>query len=216
MRILAFSDVHGSYKKVDEILYQEADYDAIIIAGDLTTIGTPKEAEDTIRLFQTHRKPLFAVAGNMDLPVLDETFARLGISVNAKGIVHGNIGFFGVSASPFTPMDTPYEISEEEIKRRADAGWKDVSSARWKIFVPHAPPRNTKVDKVMIGMHVGSTAVREFVETHQPDVVVCGHIHEARGMDTIGKTKVVNCGPAGKGYYAVIDVEDEINVELRG
>jgi Icc-related predicted phosphoesterase len=55
-----------------------------------------------------------------------------------------------------------------------------------------------------------------FIELHQPDVVVCGHVHEARGVDTIGKTQVVNCGQAGKGYYAVINLDDKISVEVKG
>ncbi|MGH2569554.1 MAG: metallophosphoesterase family protein [Bacteroidota bacterium] len=216
MRILAFSDIHGSYRKVEEILAKESGYDAIIIAGDLTTVGSRREAEDALERFQTHGKPMYVVAGNMDPPELDELFVGLGVSINARGIIQDGVGFFGVSASPFTPMNTPYEISEDEIKRRAEAGWKNVSNARWKIFVPHAPPRDTNVDKIMIGMHVGSTAVREFIETYQPDAAVCGHIHEARGMDAIGKTTIVNCGPVGRGYYAVIEIGDKINVELRG
>ena len=216
MRILAFSDIHGSYKRVDEILSKESGYDAIIVAGDLTTFGSKQEAEKALRLFQLHGTPLVGVAGNMDPPELESTFSFLGVSVNAKGVVREGVGFFGVSASPFTPMNTPYEISEEEIARRAEAGWKNVAEASWKVFIPHAPPRDTKVDRIASGSHVGSTAVREFIEQRHPDVVVCGHIHEARGLDSIGKTKIVNCGPAGQGYYAIIEVGNNITIELRG
>ena len=221
MRILAFSDIHGAYKKVNEILTKESAYDLILIVGDLTTRGSPREAQDAIKLFQSHGKPqgdkpLLAVAGNMDPRELDDTFDSLGISINAKGVVREKVGFFGVSASPFTPMHTPYEIPEEEISLRAEKGWVDVVTAQWKIFAPHAPPRDTKVDVITGGVHVGSTAVREFVEKHQPDVVVCGHIHEARGVDTIGKTKIVNCGPAGRGYYVVIEVGAEVTIETKG
>lgn len=216
MRILAFTDIHGAYNKTDEILSKESGYDAVIIGGDLTTHGSPKEAEEAIKLFQSHGKPLLVVAGNMDPPALDETFSQLNVSINAKGVVLGEIGFFGVSGAPFTPMNTPYELPEDEIKRRAEAGWKDVAPSRWKIFVPHAPPYNTRLDTIMLGKHVGSTAVREFIEQHQLDVVVCGHIHEARGIDSISRTKIVNCGPAGRGYYAVIEIIENCSVELRG
>ncbi|MEK6566095.1 MAG: metallophosphoesterase, partial [Bacteroidota bacterium] len=216
MRIIAFTDIHGSYARVQEILAKEKTVDAVILGGDLTTVGTPKEAVEAIRLIQSHGKPLFVVAGNMDLPELDETFDKLQISINAKGRTLNEAGFFGVSGSPFTPMHTPYEIPEEEIKKRAESGWLEVQSARWKIFVPHAPPRDTKVDRIHAGMHVGSTAVRAFIEKYQPDVCVCGHIHEARGTDIIGKTQIVNCGPAGKGYYAVIELGEKIKVENRG
>jgi Icc-related predicted phosphoesterase len=216
MRIVALADIHGSYKKVNDILARERGYDAIIIGGDVTTNGSPREAEDAIRLFLSHGKPLFVVAGNMDPSVLDQTFETMGVSINARGTVLGDVGFFGVSGSPVTPMRTPNEISEEEILSRAEAGWARVQSARWKIFVPHAPPRGTSVDRVFIGTHVGSTAVRSFIEDRQPDVVVCGHIHEARGRDTIGKTQIVNCGPAGRGCYAVIELGTDVDVQLKG
>ena len=216
MRFLAFADIHGAYERVDQIIQSERDADGIIIGGDLTTYGLPAEGEKAIRFFQNNGMPIFAVAGNMDSPDFDRKHEDLGVSINAKGKMLGEVGLFGVSASPFTPMNTPYEIAEDEIARRAEMGWNDISTARWKIFVPHAPPRDTKLDKIMLGRHVGSTAVRSFIEQHHPDVVVCGHIHEARGIDTIGKTRIVNCGPAGKGYYAVIEIGEEISVEARG
>ncbi len=216
MRIVAFTDIHGSYSRVIDILSKESLFDVVIVGGDLTTVGTPEEARGAIKQFQKFGKPVLAVAGNMDLPELDETFDKLRVSINAKGVVINDVGFFGVSASPFTPMHTPYEISEHEIKHRAEAGWKDVKNARWKIFVPHAPPFNTNVDRISIGEHVGSTAVREFIEQHKPDIVVCGHIHEARGQDLIGKTKIVNCGPAGRGYYALIEIDKEVIVKNCG
>lgn len=216
MRILAFTDIHGSYNRVEEILAKESSFDAIVIGGDLTTHGTTREAEEAVRQFSKFAKPLLVVSGNMDPPALDGTLNNLGVCINAKGIVLDDVGFFGVSGSPFTPMHTPYEISEEEIKKRAEAGWQDVQAARWKIFVPHAPPRDTKLDKIFLGKHVGSTAVRELIEQHQPDVVLCGHIHEARGVDTLAKTKMVNCGPAGKGYYAIIEIGNTVTVQLGG
>lgn len=216
MRILAFTDIHGSYKTVEEILRWESGFDAVIIGGDLTTYGSPGEAEDAIKRFQSFGRPLLVVAGNMDPPRLEDTFNALGVSIDGKGRVINDVGFFGVSASPFTPMNTPYEISEGEIGRRAEAGWNDLQSARIRIFIPHAPPRDTKVDRIMIDMHVGSTAVRAFIERRQPDAVVCGHIHEARGQDMIGTTKIINCGPAEKGYYAVVNIEDTVTIESRG
>lgn len=215
MRFIAFSDVHGAYDRVEETLSKEYLFDAVIISGDLTTHGTVREATDAIKKFQRFKKPLLAVAGNMDLPAFDAVYETLGVNINAKGIVLDTVGFFGIAGSPFTPMRTPYEISEEEIKRRAEAGWRDVQTARWKVFVPHAPPRDTKLDKILLGKHVGSTAVREFVEHRQPDLLVCGHIHEGRGLDVLGKTKMANCGAAGRGFYAVIQIGDEICMELR-
>jgi uncharacterized protein len=216
MRIVAFTDVHGSYGRLEEILRTESSFDAIIIGGDLTTQGTTDEAGSVIRRLQELHKPVLAVAGNMDSPSFDSTYESLGVNINAKGVVVGDTGFFGVAGSPFTPMNTPYEISETEIARRAALGWQDVAAVRWRIFVPHAPPRGTTLDRILIGKHVGSVAVREFVELHQPDVLVCGHIHESRGIDSLGKTQMVNCGAAARGYYAVIEITETVKIQLCG
>jgi Icc-related predicted phosphoesterase len=62
---------------------------------------------------------------------------------------------------------------------------------------------------------VGSTALREFVEQTQPILVVCGHLHESRGVDMLGPTTVVNCGPAGSGCYAIAEIDDQVRVDLR-
>jgi len=216
MRILAIADIHESYDRVDGILKKEAGYDVIVIAGDVTTRGTIDEALEALRRFERYGKPVLAVSGNMDLASLDAGYEQLGVGMNARGVVLHDVGFFGVSGCPFTPMKTPNEVSEEEIGRRANAGWKDVQDARWKVFVPHTPPARTKLDKLFVGTHVGSEAIRTFVEERQPDVLICGHIHEARGVDTLGKTQMVNCGPAGKGSYVTVEIDEKIRVELRG
>jgi Icc-related predicted phosphoesterase len=215
MRLVAVTDVHGAYSKVEAILEAEEPFDAVIIGGDLTTHGSVPEARGAIETLRRFQKPLFAVAGNMDLPLFEAAYTDLGVNINARGTRIGNVGLFGVAGSPFTPMHTPYEISEDEIRRRADEGWKQVQGTSRSVFVPHAPPRSTKLDKLLMGAHVGSLAVREFVECNQPDVLICGHIHESRGIDTLGKTQMVNCGPAGKGSYAVITIDKEVTIELK-
>lgn len=211
MYILALTDIHGSYKKAEEMI-RNAAADVVVIGGDLTTVGSVKEAEDALKRFQSLAGTVFCIAGNMDLPQHDDLFVRSGVSINGRGVTVGDVGFFGVSAAPHSLLHTPYEISEEEISRRIAAGYAQVRKSRFKVFVPHAPPYGTKVDIVHDGYHVGSTAVREFIENEQPDVVICGHIHEARGQDTLDASRIVNCGSAGSGYYAVIEIGARIVV----
>lgn len=216
MKILALTDIHGAYEKAERIIAKESGISAIIIGGDLTTNGSAKEVQSALKGFAKANVPIIVVAGNMDPPELEETLSANGISVNACGTMLDDVGIFGVSGSPFTPMHTPYELSEEEISFRAHSGWKDVQAARIKLFVPHAPPHNTKLDALRSGTHVGSTSIRKFVEQFQPHALICGHIHESRGTDTLGKTVMVNCGPAAIGFYAVLTVGKEVTVELKG
>ena len=70
------------------------------------------------------------------------------------------------------------------------------------LFVLHSPPRDTRCDVMAGGRHVGSRAIRRFVETHQPPLVLSGHIHESPRVsgawrDEVGRTIVVNPGQFG-------------------
>jgi Icc-related predicted phosphoesterase len=70
------------------------------------------------------------------------------------------------------------------------------------VFVLHSPPRQTHCDMTGVGFHVGSRAIRGFIERHQPPLVLSGHIHESPRIsssyrDTIGRTVVVNPGQFG-------------------
>jgi Icc-related predicted phosphoesterase len=70
------------------------------------------------------------------------------------------------------------------------------------LFILHSPPRDTHCDRIASGAHVGSRAIRAFVERWQPPLVLSGHIHEAPRLsssyrDTLGRTVVVNPGQFG-------------------
>ena len=70
------------------------------------------------------------------------------------------------------------------------------------LFVCHTPPHRTKCDMIGATQHVGSRALRAFIERHQPPLVLSGHIHESPRVsssyrDTIGRTIVVNPGQFG-------------------
>jgi Icc-related predicted phosphoesterase len=74
--------------------------------------------------------------------------------------------------------------------------------ARETVFVLHSPPRGTCCDMIGARQHVGSRAIRTFVERHQPPLVLAGHIHESPRVsssyrDTIGETVAVNPGQFG-------------------
>ena len=138
MKIIALTDIHGGYKNAYDIIEKEA-ADVVIIGGDLTAVGSVKEAMEVIHKFQNCTSYLLCVAGNMDTPEHDDLFDRLGCSINGKGIAVNDIGIFGVSAAPYSRLQTPYEISESEIARRLNAGFNQVKNCRIKISVSHAP-----------------------------------------------------------------------------
>jgi Icc-related predicted phosphoesterase len=194
-------------------LNREGPIDVLVIAGDLTTKGSAEEATLAIRSFVAAAPCVLVVAGNMDPASLESVFNHLGVGLNGRGVRIGESGFFGVSAAPLSPLHTPNEVTEEELATRAQAGWEEVKDSRWRIFVPHAPPHATRLDRTFTGLHVGSTAVKSFIEKNQPELVICGHIHEARGVEMLGRTTVINCGPVGSESYAVIRLDTSLVLE---
>jgi len=222
MKLLAAADIHGTTGLFSEILDHAGPVDLILLAGDLTDFGSPLDAEAVIHVAQANKVPdtffqVLAVAGNCDSAQIDARLAELGVSVFRRGERIGDVGFLGLSAMP-PWRTTMYHFSEEELAEALDAGHRQVADAPRLVVLSHTPPYGTKVDRLLLGRHVGSTALRAFVDRVQPELVVCGHVHEARGVVSLGRTTVVNCGPAAKGYYALIELADGAEppkVELR-
>jgi Icc-related predicted phosphoesterase len=216
LRLAYVVDVHDRFDAVSEALRSIGEVDILLIGGDITTGGTPEDAERAIALWRPLAPQLYAVAGNMDSSRIDERLADLGVSLNGRGVVLGEIGLAGLSAAPHSPLSTPHELPEDELERRGETALAEVTECRVRIFCPHAPPLGTACDRLRSGEHVGSAAVRALVERRQPDIVLCGHIHESRGTDRIGGAQVANPGPVAAGHYALVEVGDTVSVTLDG
>jgi hypothetical protein len=216
MRIAYVVDVHDAFEAVPRALAEIGQVDVLVVGGDITTFGTPDDAERAIELWRPLAPRLLAVAGNMDSPAIDERLVELGVSLDGRGVAIGDLGIAGVSAAPLSPLHTPHELPDDEFARRAAAGLSDVSECRVRILCPHAPPYGTDCDRLRSGEHVGSPALRALVEREQPDLVLCGHIHESRGEDAIGASRIANPGPVASGHYALIEVADAVSVTLDG
>ena len=214
MRIAYLVDVHDSFEIVPLALGEIGAVDLLLIGGDITTGGTPDDAARAIAEWGPLAPRLLAVAGNMDSAAIDERLGELGVALDGRGVVLDVVGVCGVSAAPVSPLQTPYELAEEELERRSEHAFADVAGSRVTVFCPHAPPRDTVCDRTRAGEHVGSTGIRRFVERAEPDLVLCGHIHEARGEDSIGRSRIVNPGAARDGHYAVLDVDDGVGISL--
>jgi len=214
MRFAYVVDVHGRPQSVSDALTAIGETDLLVVGGDITTGGTPDEAEEAIDAWRPLAPRLLALAGNMDSPQIDSRLAELEVSLDGRGVTLDGVGFFGVSAAPVSPLRTPYELPDEELERRIARGFAAVEACRVKVFCPHAPPRGTACDLLPGGEHVGSAVIRTFVEREQPDVVLCGHIHESRGTDAIGRSRIVNPGPVTAGHYAVVELDGELDVRL--
>jgi Icc-related predicted phosphoesterase len=218
VKLLCLSDIHGEAAGLRAILPGAAQgADVVVLAGDLTHLGGYAEAEALLAPLFAVGLPLVAVAGNMEHEGVRRYIGEKKVDIHGRGVVIDGVGFMGLGAgTPPSPFNSPWELSDEEARPLLAAGRDDIAAAPFKVLVSHSPPRGTKLDRTFLGQHVGSQAVRDFLESGAVDLCVCGHIHEAAGEDRIGKARCVNLGPFRNGKYAVLLIEDgDVRVEWR-
>lgn len=175
----------------------------VVITGDLTIKGGAAAAKAVIEAVRRRNAVLMAQIGNMDKADVDAYLTGEGVNLHATGrVTPQGVGFFGCGWSTPTPFGTPSEASEERIAAWLEAAYATVAHCPDLVMVCHTPPSDTATDVVGGGVHVGSRAVRAFIERVQPAVCLTGHIHEARAVDAIGKTTVINPGALAGGGYA--------------
>ncbi|ASJ09077.1 metallophosphoesterase [Thermococcus siculi] len=205
MRLLAVTDIHGKLGRVEKLVGAAGsiDPDLILIAGDLTHFSGAETAERVLQPLLELGKPTLAVHGNCDGRDVPELLNRLGIGLHNRRAEVNGLGVIGIGGSNITPFNTVWELTEDEIATILKRNYRDGD-----IILSHVPPRDTKADRVHFGLHVGSPALREFIEERKPPLVVTGHIHEARSIDRVGETTIVNPGPLFRGYYAVVEFDE--------
>jgi Icc-related predicted phosphoesterase len=163
--------------------------------------------------------------GNDDIFEIDPMIESSPCVTFAEGKVLDLGGFSMVSmgwTNP-TPWDTFREAPEDELAEKIEAVAQHVPDLGRTIFNFHAPPFGTGLDDApaldenLRPMHggavmkaVGSVAVRDAINRHQPLLSVHGHIHESRGIKKMGRTLAINPGSVyGDGVLqgAVIELD---------
>ncbi len=207
MKIISFGDVHEDTNNLIKIKSELENADLIVISGDLTNYHGKVEAKKVLESIKKYNKHLLAQYGNLDQPEVDGYLTKEGINLHGNGYVFGDVGIFGCGGSSPTPFNTPSEISETDIKKYLTHGYSKAKDAKWKIMVCHTPPKDTAIDVIRIGLHVGSSVVRDFIVQYKPDVCISGHIHESRGRDMLGNTIILNAGMFGDGWYIEVMID---------
>jgi len=108
-----------------------------------------------------------------------------------------------------TPWETPRELDEDQIYERLKRLADQLADPGRAIFNVHVPPYESSLDTayevdeelryVTKGgrpheIATGSEAVRQVIEETQPLLSLHGHIHESKGVTTIGRTVAINPG----------------------
>jgi Icc-related predicted phosphoesterase len=214
LRILATADFHGDAEAFQKTSARarQVGADIVLVCGDITHFGTPQQAKELLSILDSF--PVLFVPGNCDPPDLAESKLESAECLHGKCKSVDSLTIIGLGGSSPSPFDTPFELSESEIASLLEHSYSTCQTMGTMILMSHSPPRNTKLDLTYTDEHVGSSSVRKFIESTKPDLVLCGHIHEAVGVDEINRTTIVNPGPARHGYYAAIDIDKSVNVKL--
>jgi uncharacterized protein len=198
MKLFVFSDIHSDDEALERAMAVEADL--YVAAGDLVNWGRGLERAGPVLAARADR--MYVLPGNHESDQdIAQFCARFGLHDFHEGVLQaGKYQVAGLGYSNPTPFDTPGEYSEEELARRLSK-FQGLSPL---VLICHCPPKDTPLDEAGPGMHFGSTAVRDFIEKHQPEYFFCGHIHEAAGVETrLGKTYGRNVGK--QGYVLELD-----------
>ncbi|MCP4450650.1 MAG: hypothetical protein GY809_04260 [Planctomycetes bacterium] len=211
MQWIVLADVHGSVRYLPSIVPELSRAEGVIIAGDITNFGGRREAARMIDSIVAVNANIVAVAGNCDPEGVDQFLDERNMSVHGRVQTQGDfccVGVKGVVSS---------EQGEDEFTRvLAQAVQARPHESDHLVVVSHQPAYGTAVDALRCGTYCGSVAIRHFIEIQEPLLAISGHIHEAAGVDRLGKTTLVNPGPFRSGHYAVVTWEhDRLAVQLK-
>ena len=203
MRIFAAADLHGKHRHIATIQngIRQSRADAVILAGDILNY---RRKPDLLSQLDELPVPVFIVRGNSD-PVYLERWAaqsRNIRSLHLNLVSRDGVELVGVSGT----LPIPFH---------SRAGWHESQTLKklaplvhsCTIVVAHPPPWGCR-DQVLGRFHAGSRGLSQLIQATSPVVMICGHIHEAAGVDRMGDTLVVNCALGPNRHGAMIVVED--------
>ena len=139
----------------------------------------------------------------------------------------GPYEIFGCGYANMTPWHCPRDLDEKDLQQVLDRTRGQIGNPRRTLLDIHAPPYGTSLDMAaeldadfkpqvvaghMVMHHVGSTSVRELVESVRPIAGLFGHIHESRAADTVAGVPVFNPGSAyfsGQLQGLLVDLEGD-------
>lgn len=209
MKILHISDTHGNMWTP-----RHFDADVVVHSGDFFPsfsrgVRAIEEGKQRAWLLNEAKRikrvvgdrPLVFCAGNHDY--LDPATILGAHGVNVKNITNGfafvhvsgeSVRFDGFPYVNRLDGEWNYEVNEPEMRARVDRlAMRLVADS---VLVTHGPAYGV-LDRVR-GVNVGSKALGSLVVTLQPRAHLHGHIHEANGMQLVGRTLVSNAATAGR------------------
>ena len=201
MLIYAVADIHADLKRIEHIRRAVSAYhpDVLVVAGDIISYIQP---EKTFTQLNDMSVPVLMVRGNSDPGYIENQFEKFSnlTSLHLNRVTVKSVAFTGISGTVPLPFRNRVRMQEKHLMKRVSP-LVDAQT----VLVVHPPPWGV-LDQVMGRFHSGSKMARELLEKAQPKLLICGHIHEAAGIETIGRTTVVNCSVPKTGRGVMIEL----------
>jgi hypothetical protein len=140
--------------------------------------------------------PVVFVPGNHDLD--DPPRDVDGVNADRRVVDAAGLRIAGFGGAGPTRFGFPYEWSENEAEEALAGAFS--GAGRVDVFLSHSPPTGTGLDRTAHGSSVGSPSVGRWIRRLRPRLFVCGHIHEAWGVEWLGDVPCVNAGAFGEPY----------------
>ncbi|MXQ10350.1 metallophosphoesterase family protein [Microvirga makkahensis] len=233
LKIAAMGDLHVredngiSYRDLFSDISKEAD--VLVLAGDLTDLGKPKEAEILAQDLKACSIPVVGVLGNHDYEcgaheevahILRKAGMKLldGQSVEIDGVgfvgVKGFAGGFGrrMLGSFGEPAIKQFVSETMNETLRLENAMRQVRAKRSVVILHYAPVADTiESEPLEIYPFLGSSRLAETIDRFKVSAIVHGHAHRGRFEGrTPGGQPVYNVAkhiekPTGK-PYAILEI----------
>jgi Icc-related predicted phosphoesterase len=205
VRALLVSDLHYDLRKLDWVLAEAEGVDLLAVAGDVLDIasGVPLDAQIVVALEYlarfAERTTTVACSGNHDLDSrtdADEKATRWITEARRDGVhVDGDsVEVAGWLVTACAWWEGPSTLGSLQASLDAAA---DRRRGPW-LWVYHGPPEGPLA---WTGSRFyGDPELPALLDRHHPDVVLCGHIHQAPFVaggawyDQVGATMLFNSG----------------------
>ena len=200
MKVVAISDTHNQHHNL-----HLPKGDLLLHAGDVSGRGTEAEARDFLDWFaeQDFNHKVF-IAGNHDY-----FFERCPASyishvipdkvhyLNDSGVEIEGVRIWG---SPVQPWFFDWAFNRHRGPE-IDKHWQLIPDET-DILITHGPAYNI-LDQTVKGELVGCKDLLNRIEKVKPRFHIAGHIHEAYGQETIGRTTFINASVLNVRYELV-------------
>ena len=208
MRILIVSDLHYTLKQLDWIASVAAEYEVVVIAGDLLDISSAVDPDAQIAVVleylarMSDKTTVVACSGNHDLNARNELDERAAVLARwprprRASSSTGRASSWTASSSRSARTGT----ARARVRARRPQLDEDAAllGERLWLWAYHAPPDDSPTSWTG-SRHYGDEDLSAWIARHQPGAVLCGHVHESpfveggNWVDQIGSTSVFNAG----------------------